>query len=117
MPSSRRGALAGVVHEWIDRMIMRNAGSSALHLAYLARGAMDAVYCDDCRLWDIAAGVLLVEEAGGKLISCEGSEYFPLEVGQYAGGQMPFLAAGPRTLESLMEEYTRAKAAERKAHA
>jgi fructose-1,6-bisphosphatase/inositol monophosphatase family enzyme len=108
MPSSRRGALAGVVHAWIDRMVMRNTGSTALHLALLSAGAMDAVYCDDCRLWDVAAGALLATEAGAKLIPLAGDVLFPVDLAHYSNQQMPFLAAGPRTLDELWAEYQRA---------
>lgn len=111
MPSSRRGALAGVVHEWIDQMIMRNAGTTALHLAFLASGAMDAVYCDECKLWDVAAGMLLATEAGAKIISLTGEELFPVDLASYTSQQMPFLAAGPRTLAELWAEYQRASEA------
>ena len=107
MPSSRKGALNGVVHDWIDRMIMRNAGTTALHLAYLACGAMDAVYCDDCKLWDIAAGFLLVAEAGGRVIRLDGAEYFPMDLAGYTDGQMPFLAAAPGVLNQLCDEFNR----------
>ena len=111
MPSSRRGALGGVVHEWIDRMIMRNAGTTALHLALLSAGAMDAVYCDECKLWDIAAGMLLATEAGAKIIPLTGQDLFPVDLPTYTQQQMPFLAAGPKTLAELWVEYQRASGA------
>ena len=108
MPSSRRGALAGVVHDWIDRMIMRNAGSTALHLAFLSSGAMDAVYCDDCKLWDVAAGMLLATEAGAQIMPLTGVDLFPVDLTGNAKQPMPFLAAGPQTLAELWAEYQQA---------
>lgn len=44
---------------------MRNMGSAALSLAYVACGRIDVAYQDRLSPWDMLAGVLLVEEAGG----------------------------------------------------
>lgn len=46
---------------------LRNWGSAALALAYLASGKLDAVWMHDVYLWDCAAAALLVEEAGGTI--------------------------------------------------
>ena len=45
----------------------RMMGSAALALAYIACGRLDAYIEDTISLWDIAAGKLLVEAAGGKV--------------------------------------------------
>jgi myo-inositol-1(or 4)-monophosphatase len=44
---------------------IRRMGSSALNLAYLAAGRLDAYWATDTKTWDVAAGWLLVQEAGG----------------------------------------------------
>jgi myo-inositol-1(or 4)-monophosphatase len=44
---------------------LRAMGSAALDLAYVAAGRLDAYIEQGVNLWDIAAGVILVEEAGG----------------------------------------------------
>ena len=44
---------------------MRCSGSAALDLAYVASGRLDGYFHNKINLWDIAAGVLMVEEAGG----------------------------------------------------
>lgn len=46
---------------------VRNLGSAALALAYVAAGKLDGFWLDQLYLWDIAAGQLLIEEAGGKI--------------------------------------------------
>jgi len=46
---------------------VRRDGSAALDLAYLACGRFDGFWEDGLNAWDIAAGVLLVEEAGGRI--------------------------------------------------
>jgi myo-inositol-1(or 4)-monophosphatase len=48
-----------------DTAGIRRAGSAALDLAYVASGRLDGFWEMDLNIWDIAAGVLLVEEAGG----------------------------------------------------
>ena len=42
-------------------------GSAALDLAYVATGSLDAYIETSISLWDVAAGVLLVEMAGGRV--------------------------------------------------
>lgn len=46
----------------------RMLGSAALAMAYVASGRLDAYVEEQISLWDIAAGLLLVEKAGGKVI-------------------------------------------------
>jgi myo-inositol-1(or 4)-monophosphatase len=43
----------------------RNSGCAALDLAYVASGRLDGFFQNRINLWDVAAGALLVEEAGG----------------------------------------------------
>jgi myo-inositol-1(or 4)-monophosphatase len=49
----------------IDSAGIRRAGSAALDLAYLAAGRLDAFWEIELKEWDMAAGILLVKEAGG----------------------------------------------------
>ena len=44
---------------------MRNSGCTALDLAYVGSGRLDGFFQNKINLWDIAAGVLIVNEAGG----------------------------------------------------
>ena len=44
---------------------IRNFGSSALDMAYVASGRLDGYFQKNLNIWDIAAGILLVKEAGG----------------------------------------------------
>ena len=44
---------------------MRCSGSSALDLAYVASGRLDGFFQNKLNIWDVAAGCLMVEEAGG----------------------------------------------------
>lgn len=51
---------------------IRRMGSSALNLCYLAAGRIDGYWARDTKAWDVAAGYLLVTEAGGVLTSYDG---------------------------------------------
>ena len=46
---------------------VRGLGSAVLHLAYVACGRMDGFFEFGINQWDIAAGILLIREAGGKV--------------------------------------------------
>ena len=46
---------------------MRNTGCAALDLAYVGCGRLDGYFHNKINLWDIAAGILIIEEAGGKV--------------------------------------------------
>lgn len=53
---------------------VRRLGSAALNLAYLAAGRLDAYWATSVKNWDVAAGVLLVREAGGIVTHISGQE-------------------------------------------
>jgi myo-inositol-1(or 4)-monophosphatase len=46
----------------------RMMGSAALDIAYVACGRLDAYIENSISLWDVAAGILLIERAGGKVV-------------------------------------------------
>jgi myo-inositol-1(or 4)-monophosphatase len=54
---------------------VRRAGSAALDLAFVAAGRLQAFWEFNLNPWDTAAGVLLVEEAGGRLSDFAGGEF------------------------------------------
>ena len=51
---------------------VRRDGSAALDLAYVACGRFDGFWEDGLNPWDVAAGVLLIEEAGGRITDFSG---------------------------------------------
>ena len=53
----------------------RRAGSAALDLAYVAAGRLDAFWEFSLHSWDVAAGRLLVQEAGGRLTDMKGQAH------------------------------------------
>ena len=46
---------------------LRKSGCAALDMAYVAAGRYDGYFQDDLNIWDIAAGIILVNESGGVL--------------------------------------------------
>lgn len=51
---------------------VRRDGSAAIDLAYVACGRFDGFWEDGLNAWDVAAGVLLIEEAGGRVSNFAG---------------------------------------------
>ena len=73
---------------------IRRTGSVALNLAYVAAGHFDVAWSYCAKVWDVAAGKLLIREAGGVATSFAGED-LPLEHG-------PALAAANRPLHGEM---------------
>ncbi|OUD15772.1 inositol monophosphatase [Thioflexithrix psekupsensis] len=69
---------------------IRRAGSAALDLAYLAAGRVDGFWEIGLKPWDIAAGVLLIEEAGGLVTDFGGSHHY-FETGNLVAGNPKIL--------------------------
>ena len=53
---------------------LRRMGSAALDLCYVAQGVCDAFFEYRLNAWDVAAGMLIVAEAGGKVTDINGAE-------------------------------------------
>ena len=71
-----RGDFARHFRNFIMRaQSVRRDGAAALDLAYVAAGRFDAFYEEGLRPLDVAAGVLLVEEAGGRVTHYDGSPF------------------------------------------
>jgi myo-inositol-1(or 4)-monophosphatase len=74
---------------------IRRCGSAALDLAYVAAGRFDAFWEMNLQPWDIAAGVLLVTEAGGLVSDFKGGADF-LDSGHIVAG-------GPKTFKPILQ--------------
>lgn len=75
---------------------IRRSGSTALNLCYLAAGRYDVFWGYEGKIWDVAAGVLLVREAGGVLSAAGGADY-------HLSGDPLFAAANQQLLDQLHE--------------
>lgn len=71
---------------------LRRTGSSALNLAYLASGRLDGFFAYQVCPWDIAAGMLLVQEAGGRISQRDGTAYHPLREAIFVSSNGPLHA-------------------------
>ena len=56
----------------LHKLNVRSAGSIAYELAYAARGTFQLTVISGARLWDMVAGAVLVQEAGGGVLFCNG---------------------------------------------
>lgn len=73
-PRVQRGSRA--IEEFIRAIVscqgVRRTGSTALNLCYVASGRFDAYWGSDTKSWDVAAGALIVQEAGGVITNYTG---------------------------------------------
>lgn len=74
---------------------VRRTGSAALDLAYVASGRLDGFWEFGLRPWDIAAGALIIREAGGMVSDIQGGEDF-LKSGDVVAGT-------PKVFKSLLQ--------------
>ena len=58
----------------------RRSGSAALDIAYVAAGRYDGYFQKDLKIWDIAAGIILIKEAGGLINEIDLSKSKKLDV-------------------------------------
>ena len=84
-----------ILNALASRCTLRRAGACALDLAYVAAGRLDGFFVLSLSAWDVAAGALLVTEAGGR-------------VGDFAGGRdvlrsQDVIAAAPGVFNVLRE--------------
>ena len=85
----RLGAHLDCLRELLrDAEDVRRTGSAALDLAYVAAGRADAYFEAGLKPWDIAAGVLLVREAGGRVIDFRGAGTGPMDHRGVLGRQL-----------------------------
>ena len=50
-----------------NKINIRKSGSAALDMAYVASGRFDGYFQKNLHIWDIAAGIVMVKEAGGQV--------------------------------------------------
>ena len=82
---------------------IRRAGSAALDLAYVAAGRLDGFWEIGLAPWDMAAGALLITEAGGMVGDFGGGQDY-LETGNIVGGNPRVYKALLKTLQPHLAE-------------
>jgi myo-inositol-1(or 4)-monophosphatase len=91
-PGSRD--LAELTRITVACQAIRRTGSAALNLCYLAAGRFDAYWGGNTKPWDIAAGALMIREAGGLITGTDG--------GPLCLNDSRFVAASTKTLHEEM---------------
>lgn len=89
------GGVPPAVIDWLTRYRLRRTGSTALHLCYVAAGALAFVHDHAASLWDIAGAAPVLLEAGGRLTTPEGGPLFPVGPAVLGGARLAFVAGDP----------------------
>ena len=79
---------------------IRRTGSAALDLAYVACGRSDGYFEAGVQAWDIAAGILLVREAGGRICDFRGAATGPVHIDT---GPRQLIAGNVKLIEPLQK--------------
>ncbi len=75
---------AGIEYHWVIHCLtnllpyirdIRRLGAAAVDICYLAEGRIDAFYEIDLKPWDVAGGILILLEAGGRVSNVSGNMY------------------------------------------
>ncbi len=91
-----------VKHLLKDAEDVRRTGSAALDLAYVAAGRVDAYFEAGVQAWDVAAGALLVREAGGRICDFKGAPTAPLHIAGAAAGRQ-LVAGNIKVVDPLLK--------------
>lgn len=73
------------LHYGPKAMKLRAMGSAALDMAYISCGRLDAYIEQGIKIWDIAAGIILIQEAGGRVDLTPGKEPHHYHICAYNG--------------------------------
>ena len=76
------------------KLNLRNTGCAALDLAYVGCGRFDGYFHNKINLWDIAAGKIIIEEAGGKVNNIDG----------FGINKIDIRAANPNIYEKMLKK-------------
>jgi myo-inositol-1(or 4)-monophosphatase len=72
---ARHENLAGIFKSFLLKSrAVRRDGSAAIDLAYVACGRFDGFWEEGLNAWDVAAGILMIKEAGGKVTDFDGGD-------------------------------------------
>jgi myo-inositol-1(or 4)-monophosphatase len=93
----------GWVCEIMQRTRFRNLGTTALQLAYVAKGGLIATIASDPKIWDIAAGTVITEAAGAIVTDWQGGKIFPVDLEGYEAQQFQILAANKKVHAKILE--------------
>lgn len=91
---------------WVYKLLtctrFRNVGTTALHLAYTAKGGLAGMALFTPKLWDIAAGCLIAEQAGAVISDWQGNPLWPMDPNTYEGTAIPSIMCNPVVHKELL---------------
>jgi len=93
----------GWVCEIMKQTRFRNLGTTALQLAYVAKGGLIATIASDPKLWDIAAGTVIAEAAGAIVTDWQGGKIFPVDLEGYEAQQFQLLTANKKVHSQIVK--------------
>ncbi|MFA5239608.1 MAG: inositol monophosphatase [Phycisphaerae bacterium] len=102
LDSHFKEGVPGWACEIMRRTKFRNLGTTALHLAYVAKGSLIAAIVNSPKLWDIAAGALIAEAAGAVVSDWQGGKIFPVDLDSYRGQELQTMAANRKVHAELL---------------
>jgi myo-inositol-1(or 4)-monophosphatase len=91
------------LREIIKRTRFRNLGTTALQIAYVAKGSMIATIVNTPKLWDIAAGAIIAEMSGAVITDWQGQKIFPVDPTGYEGRQFKTIVANRNVHSQIVE--------------
>jgi 3'(2'), 5'-bisphosphate nucleotidase len=71
----------------------------------VARGAMIGMVTPSAKLWDIAAGIILIERAGGIVTDVHGKPLLSVDLENYNAEQFPTLATNSKIHDQVLELF------------
>jgi myo-inositol-1(or 4)-monophosphatase len=83
---------------------LRRYGAAALDLAYVAAGRYDGFWERDLKAWDIAAGILLVREAGGMVCDLDKDNLNPVNTGNVLSASAASYDSLKKVLRAVQKE-------------
>jgi len=89
--------------ELMKRTRFRNLGSTALQVAYVAKGSMVATIANTPKLWDIAGGAAIAEAAGALFTNWQGQKIFPIDLDNYEGHKFQVITANKKVHHEIVE--------------
>ncbi len=95
--------VAGWACEIMLRTRFRNLGSTALQLAYVAKGSLIATIHSCPKLWDIAAGTLIAETAGAVVSDWQGGKILPVDLDSYEGAELQAITANKKVHAQVLQ--------------
>ena len=100
-PSGRDSPTSGPILSGLAHHTLRNLGSSGLHLAMVAAGGFDAAFGIECKVWDLAAGMLLVRQAGGRVTDLAGADRHRFDLSADPQADTPYIAGTDPLISEL----------------